>query len=148
MSWGLGSEAIVIKSVGRIKFGRIILFCLITALLFGLFGLLRFLNSFFDFYFRIAGIALAVSAVCFILGLAKLLFFPKALLMLRLPEERAKSNIKLLNVILGKVPYFRISILAFCISITLFWIHKLVFPIGITVSLFSTEMSIARLMFR
>jgi hypothetical protein len=119
-----------------------------TALLFGAFGLLSFLNPFFGFYFAVAAVALMASAVCFILGLIKTMFFPLSLLSLRLPGDGAISSVKWLNAVFCRFPHFRISVLALCASITLFWVHKWVFPVGITIFLVATEMLVARFMFR
>jgi hypothetical protein len=84
-----------------------------------------------------------IAAVSLVLWLAITLFRPMTLLM----PGRSLSDVKWLCVIFCVVPYFRISLLTLVISLVLSWLHELVFPIGITVSLVSFQMFLARMLF-
>lgn len=125
-------------------FGRLMLFFLITAALFGLFSLFRFLNPFFAFYTVIAVVSLMASAVCLVLWLIMTLFKPATLFA---PGDSFINDNTFLDGLFCKVPYFRFALLSLVISLALFWIHSLVFPISFTVFLASITMGLARLLF-
>jgi len=129
----------------RFPFGRLMLFFLITAGLFGVFGFaFHSINPIFGFYKDIARFSLMASAVCLVLCLTVTLFRPKSLFE---PGRSLYGVSKLGDKVFGKIPYFRISLLSLVISLALFWIHNLVFPVGFTVFLVSIEMFLARMLF-
>jgi len=127
----------------RIPFGRLMLFFLITACLFGLFSLFRWFNPFFVLYTDVARYSLMGSAICFVLWLIATLFRPGSLF----EPGRSAKDVEWLAEIFCELPYFRISLLSLVVSIALAWLHSLVFPTGITVFLVAFDMFLARLLF-
>jgi hypothetical protein len=125
--------------MGSIPFGRMTLFFILTAILFGVFGLIfNLINSFFGFYISIAIYSLYASGVCIVLGLIKAMF--------RLGGgDEGPSDVT--ESLCNSVPWFRLTLLSLVASLALFWIHGLVFPIGFTVFLVSFLMFFARLIF-
>lgn len=129
----------------RFPFGRIALFSLITAVLFGVFGLLfGLISPFFLFYRTIAMCALAVMGICLVLWLAVTLFKPSSMFM---PGYSVMREANWLDWLFCKAPLFRISILSLVGSLALFWIYRLVFPVLFTIFLVTLEMVFIRLLF-
>ena len=120
-------------------------FFLITAAFFGAFGFVfSTMNPFFEFYKTIAGFALLAAPVCLVLWLIVTLFWPDSLFQ---PGYSILHDSEFLDGLFCRIPHFRLALLSLVISLSLFWIHSLVFPIGFTAFLASFEMLIARLLF-
>ena len=127
----------------KIPFGRLMLFFIISAALFGLFSLLRWVNPFFRFYGNIAVYALIAACISFVLWLTITLFIPKTLIML----GRSIGGSGRIHSLFCDVPWARIAIISFVVSLALSWLNRLVFPIGFTSFIMSVEVVIARMLF-
>ena len=129
--------------LSRFPFGRLMLYFIISAALFGIFSLLRWSNPFFGFYANIAVYALMAASICFVLWLIITLFIPKTLIM----PGRSFGGSGRINSLFCDVPWFRIAIISIVVSLALSWLNRLVFPIGLTVFVVSVEMFVARILF-
>ena len=139
----------MIKSEGggkemKIPFGRLMLFSLITSILFALYGLFLKIPLFITVYHFITSFSLRAAAICFILWLAITLFCPSSLFE---PGQSIGGIIYWLDDLFYGIPWFRISLLTFFISLILGWLSAWIFSIAITISLVSFEMFIARILF-
>jgi hypothetical protein len=115
------------------------LFSAITAILFGAFGFLfSFINPFFEFYKTIALYSFFAASACLVL------WFIRALFGRRLSSGSGGGA---LDEFFTEIPWFRMMLLSLVVSLSLFWIHSLVFPIGFTVFLVSLLMFLARFIF-
>lgn len=128
----------------KIPFGRLMFFSLITSFLFGLCEPFLKLPLFIMAYHFIISFSQLAAAICFILWLAITLFRPSTLFE---TGQSIGGIVYWLDDLFYGIPWFRISVLTFFISLILGGLSAWIFSITITTSLVSFEMFIARFLF-
>jgi hypothetical protein len=119
------------------------LFFIITAILFGLFSLLQFIDHFFRIYASIALYSLGLAAISLVMWMIITLLRPSTLF------ERGRS----LHIgyhaqeFVRRIPWFRISMGSLFSGLVFSWLHQLILPISISMFLFCVEIGLAKLLF-